>query len=56
LEILRDKKEIFETYARDSLIKEASVEATETAVANTIIAAELERLRREEETTSSSSQ
>ena len=50
LEVVRGKKEIFETYARDSLVKEASAEATETQVANTIIAAELERLRREEET------
>jgi SNF2 family DNA or RNA helicase len=56
LAVLRGKREIFETYARDSLVKEASVEATETGVANTIIAAELERLRREEETTVSSSQ
>lgn len=48
LEVLRGKKEIFETYARDSLVKEASAEATETQVANTIIEAELERLRRDE--------
>jgi len=48
LEVLRGKKEIFETYARDSLVKEASTEATEGQVANTIIEAELERLRREE--------
>ncbi len=50
LEVLRGKKEIFETYARDSLVKEASAEATETQVANTIIEAELERLRQEEGT------
>jgi SNF2 family DNA or RNA helicase len=56
LEVLRGKKEIFETYARDSLVKEASAEATETQVANTIIEAELERLRREEETAPASAQ
>ena len=48
LEVLRGKKEIFETYARDSLVKEASTEATETQVANTIIEAELERIEKEE--------
>jgi len=48
LEILRGKREVFETYARDSLIKEASAEATETQLANTIIEAELERIQREE--------
>jgi SNF2 family DNA or RNA helicase len=48
LEILRDKREVFETYARDSLIKEASAEATETRMAHTIIEAELERIRKEE--------
>ena len=50
LEILRGKREVFATYARDSLIKEASIEATETQLANAIIAAELERIRQEEET------
>ena len=48
LEVLRGKKEIFETYARDSLVKEASAEATETQVANTIIEVELERLHNED--------
>ena len=48
LEVLRGKKEIFETYARDSLVKEASAEAIEAQVANTIIEAELERLQQEE--------
>jgi superfamily II DNA or RNA helicase len=48
LEILRGKREVFETYARDSLIKEASTEATETQMASAIIEAELERIRREE--------
>lgn len=51
LEVLRGKKEIFVTYARDSLVKDASTEATETQIANTIIEAELRRLRRAEETT-----
>ena len=49
LEVLRGKKEVFETYARDSLVKEASSEATEAQVESTIIEAELERLQREEE-------
>lgn len=48
LDILRGKREVFETYARDSLIKNISTEATETQMANAIIAAELERLRQEE--------
>ena len=48
LEILRGKQAIFETYARDSFIKEASTEATETQLAHTIIEAELERVQREE--------
>jgi hypothetical protein len=48
LEILRGKREVFETYARDSLVKEASAEATETQMANAIIEAELERIRKEE--------
>jgi SNF2 family DNA or RNA helicase len=48
LEVLRGKKEVFATYARDSLVKNASAEATEAQVANTIIEAELERLRQEE--------
>lgn len=56
LEVLRGKKEVFETYARDSLVKEASAEATEAEAANTIIEAELERLRREEETTPTATQ
>ena len=37
------------TYARDSLVKEASSEAAEARVESTIIEAELERLQREEE-------
>jgi len=49
LEILRGKHELFETYARDSLVKEASVAATETQTANVIIKAELARLQQEEE-------
>jgi SNF2 family DNA or RNA helicase len=48
LEILRGKREVFETYARDSLIKEASAEATETQMTNAIIKAELERIQKEE--------
>jgi SNF2 family DNA or RNA helicase len=48
LEILRGKREVFETYARDSLVKEASAEATEARMANAIIEAELERIRKEE--------
>jgi SNF2 family DNA or RNA helicase len=48
LEVLRGKQELFETYARDSLVKEASAEATETRAANAIIEAELKRLQQEE--------
>jgi SNF2 family DNA or RNA helicase len=48
LEILRGKREVFETYARDSLIKDVSAEATETQMVNAIIEAELERIQREE--------
>jgi len=50
LEILRGKREIFATYARDSLIKDVSADATETQMVNAIIEAELERIRQEEET------
>lgn len=49
LEVLRGKRALFETYARDSLVKEASTEATETQAANIIIEAELARLQQEEE-------
>ena len=49
LEVLRGKKEIFETYARDSLVKDASTEATEAQIADTTIEAELERLRSEDQ-------
>ncbi|MGE0821435.1 MAG: DEAD/DEAH box helicase [Candidatus Binatia bacterium] len=49
LEVLRGKQEIFTTFARDSLIKEASADATETQLAKVIIDAELERLQQEEQ-------
>ena len=48
LEVLRGKKEVFETYARDSLVKEASPKRLRRRLTSTIIEAELERLQREE--------
>jgi SNF2 family DNA or RNA helicase len=48
LDILRGKREVFETYARDSLIKDISAEATETQMASAIIEAELKRIEKEE--------
>jgi len=46
VEMLAQKQELFERFARDSLIKEASEEATATSPASAIIAAEQARLLR----------
>ncbi len=48
LDILREKREVFETYARDSLIKDISADATETQMASAIMKTELERIEKEE--------
>ncbi|MHC4448965.1 MAG: DEAD/DEAH box helicase [Planctomycetota bacterium] len=44
VELLREKSELFDQFARRSLIKEASEEATATGVAQQVVAAERERL------------
>lgn len=49
LDILREKREVFETYARDSLIKDISADATEAQMASAIMKAELERIEKEDE-------
>jgi len=46
--VLAEKSELFEAYARKSLVKEASPEATETRVVRAVLEAEVERLAREE--------
>jgi superfamily II DNA or RNA helicase len=44
LDILAEKQELFDTYAKTSLVKEASRQATEKSLAATVIKAEQERL------------
>jgi len=44
VELLREKSELFDKFARQSLIKEASAEATATGIAQQVIAAEQARL------------
>jgi SNF2 family DNA or RNA helicase len=44
VEMLREKQDLFERFARESLIKEASEEATATGPARRIIEAERARL------------
>ncbi|MEM8886112.1 MAG: DEAD/DEAH box helicase, partial [Planctomycetota bacterium] len=44
VELLREKSELFDQFARKSLIKEASEEATASGVAQQVIAAERDRL------------
>ncbi|MHC5009637.1 MAG: DEAD/DEAH box helicase [Planctomycetota bacterium] len=44
-EILEGKLELFEAYARESLVKRASKQATEAALTDLVVAYEVERLR-----------
>ena len=44
VELLRKKSELFDRFARHSLVKEASEEATATGIAQPVIAAERARL------------
>ncbi|MHC4956372.1 MAG: DEAD/DEAH box helicase [Planctomycetota bacterium] len=44
VELLREKSELFDKFARQSLIKEASAEATATGIAQQVIASERARL------------
>ena len=44
LELLAEKSELFDAYARQSLVKEASAQATETSLAKAVIDAEHRRL------------
>lgn len=53
MEILAEKSELFDAYARKSLVKEASREATETNFAKAVIEAEVERLGAKAEMTES---
>ena len=46
--ILAEKEELFDAYARQSLVKEASGQATETSVTAAVIEAEQARLARSE--------
>ena len=45
VEMLKEKAELFERFARESLIKDASEEATATGLARALVEAEQERLR-----------
>jgi SNF2 family DNA or RNA helicase len=54
LEVLREKRALFDDYARESAVKEASEEAMETRLSRVIIEAELKRLREEEDSSDGS--
>jgi superfamily II DNA or RNA helicase len=45
-EILAEKSELFDAFARESVVKEASAEATETSMTRRVIEAEVERLQK----------